>query len=498
MYAPAYAVPSIHDLAEALILAIDRAGIGVTVLAQRGEAVVRTFSSAGLCELSGWSADELAAMPATALIAPTERSRMVALRDTMLRGGPLPTRLETVIEARDGTQIPVELAIASVHGPDGLASVLFFRDLRADHRIQDALRESEARFRSLAEASPDSIIVVAGGRFIYANPATAAVLGYSVAEVLALPFEQLLVHPEETAEMRARMQRIARGERLPPREYAGRRRDGGVAVLEISSTPIIYDGAPALLSIGRDTSERRALHAELMRADRLATLGMLAAGVAHEINNPLTYTLIHLEQLAMTVPPLIADPISRGRIETMIAEAREGGQRVSTIVRELLTVARHDREALPSAVEAAIDAAIRLAGPTISERARVARRGEPVPLVRANPGRLSQVFLNLVLNAADAFDGPHDDNLIEVEITRADDGAAVVITIADNGRGIPAEVLGRIFEPLFTTRPVGAGTGLGLWICRSIVTELGGTLLATSEVGVGSRMVVRLPVADRS
>jgi PAS domain S-box-containing protein len=359
-----------------------------------------------------------------------------------------------------------------------------------------ALRESEARFRTLAEASPDSITVISRGRFVYANPATAAVLGFdNPEEFLARPVDQLLVDPEESAIMAERIGRIVRGERLPPREYGGRRKDGSVAVMEISTSLIQYDGAPAILSFGRDTTERRAWHAELMRADRLATIGMLSASVAHEINNPLTYTLLHLERMALTVPQQIADPAARRQVETMIAEAREGGERVRAIVRDLLSVARHDDDVAPVSVEAALDTALKLAGPTVATRAEVIRRCQPVPPVRASIGRLGQVLLNLILNAADAFERDAPGNRVEIEIGR--DGEVVVVAVTDNGRGIGPDVLPRIFEPLFTTKPLGAGTGLGLSICKTIVTELGGTITARSTLGSGTRVEVRLP-AERS
>ncbi len=487
-------LPSASELAETLIAAVDRAGMGVTVLAVRDGRMERLFSSRGLTELTGYSAEELAALPPTALADPSERPRMEALRDSLIAGGPQPPRVESSLLAKSGERIPVEVTTAYIQAPDGLAGVLFFRDLRPSQQIERALRESEARFRSVAEASPDSITVSVRGQFVYANPATATVLGYDrPEELLGHSLAELLIDPGEVEVMRERIARVVAGEKVAPREYAGRKKDGGLAVLEISSKPITYDGQPAILAIGRDTTERRAWHAELMRADRLATLGMLAAGVAHEINNPLTYTLLHLERLALTLPQLIADPAARKKVETMLAEAREGGDRVRTMVRELLSVARHDHGGAPSAVEPAIDTAIRLAHPTIAGRARACRRGEPSPRVRVNPARLSQVFLNLVLNAADAFDQPDERNEIVIDVANAD--AEVVVTVRDNGRGIPPDVLPQVFEPLFTTKPVGAGTGLGLWICRTILGEVGGTVTATSEVGVGTQMIVRLPMA---
>ena len=471
--------------------AIDHAGLGLTIVRVTPGRLERLYSSPRFCELTGYRADELATISPLELLAPSEREPVTALLRAHQAGGDSPRTVETALLDRRGEIIPVEVSTASVRLPDGTATVSFVHDLRERVQVAAALRESEARFRTVAEASPDSITVVAGGRFVYANPATARVLGYdSVDEVLRLPLDRLLVDLDETRLMFERNRRVTDGERLPAREYAARRKDGSPVAMEISTSPITFDGIPATLAFGRDISERRAWHAELLRSDRLATLGILAASVAHEINNPLTYTLLHLDWLATTVPALIADPALRAEITDTIRAARDGGDRVRSIVRELLTVARHDHDAGPVSVEAALATALRLAGPTLAGRAEVVRRGEAAPSVVANVGRLSQVFLNLLLNAADAFADDSPANRVEVETHH--DADTVTVAITDNGPGIAADVIGRIFEPLFTTKR--HSTGLGLAICKTIVDELGGHISATSRPGE-TRLAVRLPIA---
>jgi len=197
------------------------------------------------------------------------------------------------------------------------------------------------------------------------------------------------------------------------------------------------------------------------------------------------------------VPQMIADAGERRRVEAMLAEAREGGDRMRSIVRDLLTMARNDvGPPGPVSVAAAVDAAIKLSGPTIGERARVVRRDRGGPLVLGNPARLGQIFLNLLINAGDAFDGPGVDQVIDVEVG-GDEGDAV-ITVSDNGRGIAPDTLSRIFEPFFTTKPVGVGTGLGLSICQRIVSSLGGEIQVESELGKGSTFRVVLPSTTRA
>ncbi len=179
-------VTSVAELAETLIAAVDGDGLGVTVLAQRGDQIERIWASQGMCQLTGYTEAELREISAGDLIAPADRERMLGLRDLVLGGGSSPARVETAIVTRTGEIIPVELGVATVLRPTGAVAVMLFRDLRESRRIEAALRESEARFRSLAEACPDSITVLSRGRFVYANPAAASVLGFdSVDELVA-------------------------------------------------------------------------------------------------------------------------------------------------------------------------------------------------------------------------------------------------------------------------------------------------------------------------
>lgn len=476
--------------------AVERAGLGLTIIRVRGTALERVYSNHTFCGLTGYTAEELAALKPTGLVPPSQMAKMVELQRVFHSAGQYPPIIETAIRARDGTEIPVEVAMANVPRGDHSLTYGFIRDIRERQRAAAALRESEQRFRTLAEASLDSITVIADRRFIYVNPAASAILGFDTPEeLMARPLDQLLVDPEETRDMGERIGRIMHGERLAPREYRGRKKDGSVAVIEISTTPITYDGRPAVLSFGHDTSERRAWQAELMRTDRLAAIGLLAASVAHEVNNPLTYLLLHLERLEELLPVAVSDPAIRQRVTDTLAAARDGGERVRTIVRDLLSVARHDHEASLISVCDVMDTALKLAGAAVAERAEIVRTTGDVSPVIANPGRLSQVFVNLLLNAADAFEQSTPSNRIEIAIT-AEPGQAV-ITITDNGRGISEQDLGRIFEPLFTTKRRGSGTGLGLAICKGIVTELGGSINAASRPGYGTRMEVRLPVTAR-
>jgi C4-dicarboxylate-specific signal transduction histidine kinase len=280
---------------------------------------------------------------------------------------------------------------------------------------------------------------------------------------------------------------------LAPREYHGRRRDGSIATLEISSRSIHYQGQPATLALGRDTTQRNRSQAEIVHADRMSTLGTLATSIAHEVNNPLTYVIAHLRRLGALMKEVVPDAAGRREVEKLVGEALDGSERVARIVRDLLRFA-HPGQAENQALSIfeVLDSVLNLVQPAAFGRGRIVRLpAEDIPAVQGDPSRLVQVFLNLVLNAVQAFDSAEPERN-EVTIGVAQKGDFVEVTIADNGPGIAMKDVGRVFEPFFTTKPPGTGVGLGLTIARSIVESFGGDLALSSMPGEGTRVVVRL------
>jgi two-component system, cell cycle sensor histidine kinase and response regulator CckA len=244
---------------------------------------------------------------------------------------------------------------------------------------------------------------------------------------------------------------------------------------------------------------------ELRRAEteRMASLGTLAAGVAHEINNPLSYVLgsldlglreLHgLQQLLQGHPDEELEHVS-GAVAALDS-AREGAERVRNIVRDLMKFSRATPEDGDVAdVEAVLDATIRLAWNEVRHRARLIKRYAGISRVVGDEARLGQVFLNLIMNAAQAIEG--DPSVNEITISTCADRGRAVVEISDTGGGIREQDLARIFDPFFTTKPAGAGIGLGLAICRGIMTALGGEISVSSEPGRGSTFRVVLPFAS--
>ncbi len=250
------------------------------------------------------------------------------------------------------------------------------------------------------------------------------------------------------------------------------------------------------MAFARDITERKAIQARLVEADRLAALGVLSAGIAHEINNPLAYLLLNLEYLSRELPTLPQEPHKLDALMVRVRDACHGAERVASIVRDLRTFARADEGFRgPIDVKAALESALNIAGSEIKQKAELVRDYEPVPPVEANPNRIEQVLLNLLLNAVQALPGPDVPGQQVRARLRARDGR-VSITIEDTGSGISDETLSKIFDPFFTTKPVGVGTGLGLPICRSIVRGLGGEISVRSVLGQGSAFTVTLPASD--
>jgi signal transduction histidine kinase len=346
---------------------------------------------------------------------------------------------------------------------------------RLAHAVEEA-RASEARLHQLTVRSADGILVVGpDARVVFANPAAQELLGRSEASLLGEPVPIDLEHEEAT---------LVRG-----REEI---------VLDVRVAGVDWQGTPSRLALLRDVTSRRRseeLRVQLERSERLAAVGQLAAGVAHEINNPLTYVTVNLDLAKRELLALMQGGVDTSGILRRLAEAREGASRVVRIVRDLGMFARVEPDASPRPVDvnAAILSALNMAASHIKYRASVHKRLEEVPKVLAAEGRLSQVFLNLLVNAGQAIaEGHAADNRIEVR-TFVEAGDTVVVEVSDTGHGIPEEHLHRLFEPFFTTKKVGEGSGLGLSICRSILETYGGSIEAESELGMGTRMRVRLP-----
>jgi PAS domain S-box-containing protein len=402
---------------------------------------------------------------------------------------------------------------SAVTGPLGTLSfwLYVFLDITESKRTQEALERSEQSFRKLIEGAPESICVHRNQRYVYVNPAMLEALRCKQAsEVIGRHFLEI-VHPDDRELIRQRAHGIVTtGKPAPPQEMRIVRSDGSWFHSETVGLAIEFDGQPSVLVLGRDISERKQLQAQLLQNDRMVTMGTLAAGVGHEINNPLTYVLSNLslagEELAQLTQELEqeAPGLALGRdwsrrlkeLREMLSEAHEGAERVRTIVKDLKSFSRQGEEQRVAVdVREVLELAIKMASHELRSRAHLVQQFEQVPRVHADGARLGQVFLNLLVNAAQAIP---EGNALGSEISvrvRQDSSGRVAVEVSDTGTGIPPEFLPHIFDPFFTTKPVGAGTGLGLSICHGIIKSLGGEISVRSEVGRGTTFTVLLLAA---
>jgi PAS domain S-box-containing protein len=369
---------------------------------------------------------------------------------------------------------------------------------------EDALRRSNERYQAVLQATQDVVWDWDWGRGQMTwSERLGTVFGHSQGQSGARPsWREDQIHPEDRDRVHASLvTALERRQVSWTEEYRFRCGDGSYAHV-LDRAMLRYDevGRPTrLIGAMADLTEQRELSARLSLADRMATVGRLAAGVGHEINNPLSYVLSNvrfsretLEELPTASIPGLSD------VCEALREAEEGSERVRRIVRDLKTFSRGEEDVRAVDVREPIESAVTIAENELRHRAQLIRDYAELPPVLGNSGRLAQVFLNLVVNAIEALpDGAVERNEIRVT-TRAVSTEWVAVEVLDTGAGISSEVRARLFEPFFTTKAVGEGTGLGLSISHQIITRLGGKIEVESELGKGSTFRVLLPVAKEA
>jgi PAS domain S-box-containing protein len=488
------------SLFDALRQAAERSGTGLAITDISQPEPRNLFVSTDLARMMGYEPHEVVGKSPWEMIAPEEVPRLQQMMAQRQQGQKLPGTFETVLLHRSGARIAIELAQSRTMLDGHPVTVTFVNDISSRAATSQALRESEKRFRDLVDGAPDGVAILRGPVVMFLNARAAKLLGLSSpAQGTGRVITEFL-HPEDRERAATRIKRLLREGGLDERaEYRSIDGRGEEHTVEISSIPIEYQGGPAVLAFARDVTERKRMETKLLEADRLTALGVLSAGVAHEINNPLAYVLLNLEYLKRELPKAATDPSRIESLMVRVQDACHGADRVAAIVRDLRTFARGEETARqPVSLESVIEAAVNIAYPEIRTRARLERRYQTVPAVDGNAGRLEQVFMNLLLNAAQAFPEGSDETQNSIRVSLRAEGDQVVAEVADNGPGIPADLLTRIFDPFFTTKPVGVGTGLGLPICRGIVQTHSGEITVDSKPGAGAVFTVSLPASKLS
>jgi two-component system cell cycle sensor histidine kinase/response regulator CckA len=386
-------------------------------------------------------------------------------------------------------------------------------DLR--HHGEPGPRESEARYRALFESAPLGIFIFDNaGVITECNARFAAILRAPMSALIGLDLHRLRDQRIWTAFAGVLAGEATRYEGPYVTTYGSEQLHVSMRVTPLRDASGASSGGMGLVE---DIAEQMLMRARLLEADRLVSVGTLAAGVAHEINNPLAYMMANLDVIATRrLPRIVNEARALGsdgaslteNLETlgqMIQIVREGAERVREIVRDLKTFSRADTiQRGPIDVCGVLDAAISMAWNEIRHRAKLVKDYGDVPAIHANESRVAQVFVNLLINAAQALPvGDANANTISVRVSAvpangSEQPERVVVSVTDTGPGIAPEILGRVFDPFFTTKPVGVGTGLGLSICEGIIGALGGTIDVESIVGIGTTFRVQLPIGTPS
>jgi PAS domain S-box-containing protein len=484
-----------HSITEAA----DNAMIGVLVLRQ-GPApadVDILYLNQTTEALLGCSHAEVVRRGFWSFIPHSEAATVRAIQAALSTGAEIPKTLRTSYVHRDGRQIPVDVALGTVELDGRAGAVLFLNDVSDRRKAEAALRRSEARFRALVTSAPDAILILRWPYILFVNPAGARLLELDSCDDAVGVDIRTRLSAEQVVTAEQRLQLQATGARvIAPHEYHSVSANGKPVAVDVSTMPIEYENGPATLVYARDVTERNLILARLREAEKLTAVHSLAAGVAHEINNPLSYVLLNLEFLERELPDLGGDPVRVAALQRRLADTRHGAERVKHIVRDLQALTRKD-EVIRGRVELdqVLDHTLHLLRRELQQGISIQTDYTEVPCVLGNPTRLEQLFSNLLLNAVHALrESERPERWLKVTL-RTGDGC-VLAEIADNGCGMTEQVLSRAFEPFFTTKALGIGAGLGLAICRRIVDDLAGRIEVDSRPLSGTTVRVYLPSCE--
>jgi two-component system NtrC family sensor kinase len=364
------------------------------------------------------------------------------------------------------------------------------------------LRESEQQFRAVIENATDAVAIIQDGQFRYVNPYGLQMLGPSASNIPGLSFLDV-VHQGYRELVARNYARRLQGEVIPPYDVVVVREDGTELLVSLNACLIEYERRPAVLIIARDITESKLLREQVLQSEKMAALGQLISGVAHELNNPLTAVIGYSELLRQEehLPGIL----QRG-LDTIYDSARRAGR----IVQNLLTFARQHRGArlevnINELLERTL--ALRAYQLRVNNIEVVKELALNLPPTVADGYQLQQVFLNLIINAEQAMLADHGRGRLVIRTQKlpspdlpssVDAERIIEIAFSDDGPGIPAAHLNRIFDPFFTTKPVGQGTGLGLSISHSIIHDHGGRIHVRSQPGSGATFIIELPVVRQT
>jgi PAS domain S-box-containing protein len=477
---------------------IERANDGV-IIVQDG---IVKFINDRMTDLFGYSVGEMYDTPFLDYVFPDEREGIKELHERRLKKDDVPDIYEMQVLHKNGKILDVETnsGIITYHGKP--AVLAFVRDITERKRTKEALQESEKKYRTVLEANPDPVVVYdMEGKIVYFNPAFTRVFGWTLEEPFGNKMDDFV--PEEAwRETKMMIDKVLAGERFSG--IGTKRYNKNGEIIPVSISGAIYkdqNGKPIGSVINlRDITEQKKLEAQLQQAQKMESIGTLAGGIAHDFNNILGIIIANTEIALDDIP-------ERERICFNLEEIQKAALRAKDVVKQLLSFARKTKlEQKPIKLIPVVKDSIKLLRATIPANIDIRQHMmASSDTIFADPTQIHQVIINLCTNASYAMqetggilgikienvffkeqsDAPHPDLLAS---------SYVKLTVSDTGQGIYPELKDRIFDPYFTTKEVGKGTGMGLSVVHGIVNNYGGTISVESEVGKGTTFYIYFPV----
>ncbi len=459
------------------------------------------FANASASGMTGYTGEEILGKRFTDFLHPEDRASIEQRYQDRLAGKDVPTNYDLRILTRTGGEIWVQVNQVVIEWEGRPATLNIARDLSGQRRAEEARERLLSALEQVAEAI---IITDPDGAIRYVNHAFEEVTGYDADEVRGRNPRILKSGKQDDPFYRELWQTISNGETWQGR-MVNKRKEGTLYTEDATISPVV-DAAGSItnfVAVKRDITAEIDLEARLARAQKMEAIGTLAGGIAHDFNNILSAILGFTEMAAADLPEGSRSREDLGEVITACGRARD-------LVKQILAFSRQsEHEAKPLRIDLVVNEALKMLRSSLPSSIQINKLIQPdLPTVFADPTQIHQIMMNLCTNAAQAMEkeqGTIEVVLDETRVGKDRAGEAVDLTpgsyvrleIADSGKGMPAEICDRIFEPYFTTKRAGEGTGLGLAVVYGIVKDLGGDLFVESEVGLGTRFRICLPAAGR-
>jgi PAS domain S-box-containing protein len=463
-----------------------------------------TYFNKAIIKIHGYSAEELMGMSYRAYLSPEQAEKNLKIFLGVYKNGAPAFIRDYEIIKKDGTISYSEISAYPLKDHNG-KTIGFWgitRDRTEQRRAEIALRKSEEQYRLLVDHANDGIYITQEGRIKFHNPKTHQITGYAHEALLEMTFANL-VHPEDRQKIyEAQQHKIELGQTPEVFTFRILNKANKIVWVELNAVGIHWEGRPATLNFLRDVTQFKKTEARLQQSQKMEAIGTLAGGIAHDFNNIL-YAMSGFTELALDDAP--KDTL----LKENLLEVISAGKRAKDLVRQILAFARQSEEKVePVIVSTIAKEALKLIRSTTPSTIEMQTNIESNAQIMGNPTQVHQIVMNLCTNAAHAMENAGGVLSVDLVDTTVHDGDAetqlnlepghyIRLCVSDTGCGIAPENLNTIFEPYFTTKSLGEGTGMGLSVVQGIVESYGGKISVQSALGKGAAFTVLLPTTTR-